>query len=429
MGGIRAEPRTALIAQVRVSWEEQDGHHLDTPAKMEDTSHSGACIRIRKPIDVGTRLRVRSYREEFSGIARYCRRDGVDYILGIQRSKLEQAQTKPLEAVPIRITPVEIVKKISSPVPPEAAVELKMQPSKQVETLGTEIKQGPVPAKDPIPGPATISRAKVDPVAESKYRPAISEPKTGGASKEADVPTAQPSPGKERKSMSTKWFDLALKRQKPESPNVKAPGTSVPDERATAEPTPANHTPTKSEDKMPTNTQGDLQPLEDVYREAGILNPRRGYSISKVIEMLNNDHIRSLPDEAKKAAVLMALDAAGISVEEIKRDAQARQKALDAYEEGQRKRFEEYWSRKAEGNASIQSEMERATALALEHIKRNLDEVAAEKAEFEKWQAMKHQEVARITEAVALCSKQPEPEQREISLLALRETRVAAKPS
>ena len=53
------------------------------------------------------------------------------------------------------------------------------------------------------------------------------------------------------------------------------------------------------------------------------MTPRRGYSINKVVEMLYSDHIRGLSKEMRRASVLMALDAAGVSIEEVLRDAGA----------------------------------------------------------------------------------------------------------
>jgi hypothetical protein len=150
---------------------------------------------------------------------------------------------------------------------------------------------------------------------------------------------------------------------------------------------------------------GDLQSMEDIYRAAGIMNPPMGYSVSKVVEMINSDHMRGLPSDAKRAGVLMALDAASISVGEVLRDAALRQDALRAYEAEQRKSFEECWARKIEANAQIQAEIDRVMAQNLERIKRNLDEVAFERAEFARWQTTKHQEAERISEAVGLCSK------------------------
>jgi len=229
--------------------------------------------------------------------------------------------------------------------------------------------------------------------------------------------------------MPTKWLDMALNRQKQESSNGRSNSAHPPVECSTTEVAPAQKPPTGKGAKEPIKFLGDLQPLEDVYRSAGIMNPRMGYSITKVMEMLNNDHIRNLPDEAKRAAVLMALEAAGISVDEIVHDASHRLEALDAYESGQRKQFEAYWERKAEGNALIQTELDRITAQSLERIKQNLDEIAAERGEFDRWQTMKQQEAERIAEAVALCSNQSPSEPPSAPLLSLLASESVGKPS
>ena len=35
-------------------------------------------------------------------------------------------------------------------------------------------------------------------------------------------------------------------------------------------------------------------PVEDIYRAAGVLSPRMGYSINKVADMMSSDHMRGL---------------------------------------------------------------------------------------------------------------------------------------
>jgi hypothetical protein len=128
-----------------------------------------------------------------------------------------------------------------------------------------------------------------------------------------------------------------------------------------------------------------------------------------------------LPTEAKRAAVLMALDAAGVSMEEVLRDATLRQEALDQYENDQRKHFEEYWERKIESNAQIQAELDRVSAQYQDRIDRNLEEVTQEKAAFTRWQRQKEQEAERMTEAVGLCSKTAASEPTSGAVLAIRE--------
>ena len=229
--------------------------------------------------------------------------------------------------------------------------------------------------------------------------------------------------------MPTKWLDVALRRQKQDAPNGKSSVTPVPGIQTSQQGSSADKTYANLSGKNLAKSQGDLQPLEDIYRAAGIMNPRMGYSISKVVEMLNNDHIRGLSSDTKRAAVLMTLDAAGISIDEVLRDARQRQAALDAYEAVQRKHFEEYWARKGEINAEIQVTMELVTAQSLDRIKRNLDEVVLEKTAFARWQTMKQQELERMSEAVGLCLKPSSPEPSGGSLMVTRGVGPTVKPS
>jgi hypothetical protein len=274
-----------------------------------------------------------------------------------------------------------------------------------------------------------ISGKAVNPEKNGESKPLISPSKEPNSSGNAEVQTERPSQDKERTNMSTKWLDVAFRRQKQDAPNGKSSATPVPANPVSAVPAPVDKINSNATGKVHTKTQGDLQSMEDVYHAAGIMNPRMGYSISKVVEMLNNDHIRGLSNEAKRAAVLMALEAAGISIDQVLRDAKMRQQALDEYESDQRKHFEEYWGRKAEANAQTQAEMERITAQCLDRMKRNQDEVAQEKAAFSRWQTMKQQEADRISEAVGLCSKPSPAEAPVASLPALGGIGHSVKPS
>jgi hypothetical protein len=153
----------------------------------------------------------------------------------------------------------------------------------------------------------------------------------------------------------------------------------------------------------------ELLPMEDIYRAAGITSPRRGYSIGKVVEMLRSEHLRGASRELRRAAVLMALDAAGVSVDEVLQDAKVRQEAVDAYATEQRKHAEAQWARKAEENLQIQAELELVKAHYGERIRRNLDGVAREKATFGSWLKMKEQETQGMAEAVEQVLKAPPP--------------------
>ena len=153
--------------------------------------------------------------------------------------------------------------------------------------------------------------------------------------------------------------------------------------------------------------RNELLSYEDIYHAAGIMNPRSGYGIHKVIEMLNSERIRDLAKDVKRASVLMALDAAGASVEELLQDASRRQTALNTYEDGQRRQLDEFEARKARESAQIQAEMERVTAHYAERIQKNQEQIAKEKEALHNWQMAKQHESQRISEVMELCGKQP----------------------
>jgi hypothetical protein len=172
----------------------------------------------------------------------------------------------------------------------------------------------------------------------------------------------------------------------------------------------------------------ELLPMEDIYRVNGVMSPRKGYSINKVVEMLRNKHVRGLSREMKGAEVLMALDAAGIPMDDVLRDAKARQNALDFYEVEQKKQFEAEWARKVEENRQIQAELERVKAHYIARMSRNLDGVAREKARFSTWLTTKQQEVQSMLEAAELCAKATasEPASEPVAEVSLAEA--GAKP-
>ena len=76
-----------MMAVVEVSWEDQCGTRHTSSAKLEDTSPSGACLRVKVPVAIGSAMKVNSYRERFSGTTRYCRTDRREFVVGVQKDK------------------------------------------------------------------------------------------------------------------------------------------------------------------------------------------------------------------------------------------------------------------------------------------------------------------------------------------------------
>jgi hypothetical protein len=214
--------------------------------------------------------------------------------------------------------------------------------------------------------------------------------------------------GKERKPMGRKWMGLGNWGDKQEE----AAGTSnANSDRVESGKTAPASAPSRERHTVrdpredAQDVRNELMGLEDVYTTAGIVTPRKGYNITKVVEMLHSEHMRGLSKEMKRNSVLMALDAAGVSTDAVMEDAKARLQAIDSYEAQQRKQFEAEWERRAEENVQIQAELESIKARFMDRLKRNQDGVAREKSTFGSWLTIKQREAQNMMEAVDLCLK------------------------
>ena len=147
----------------------------------------------------------------------------------------------------------------------------------------------------------------------------------------------------------------------------------------------------------PVSTPTDLA---EIYTAAKIGTPAHGYTVLKVAEMLQSEHIRSLPSEVKQKSVLVALDAAGVKVAEIIEDAVQRDRALDTYERVLQKSLEDLRTQKAAENQQIQEEIDKRVAELKARVDQNDAELTAEQNNLLAWRVRKRQEEDRIAEAV-----------------------------
>jgi hypothetical protein len=141
--------------------------------------------------------------------------------------------------------------------------------------------------------------------------------------------------------------------------------------------------------------------FDEIYRAAEIQPPAHGYTIMKIAEMLQSERIRTLPGEVKKSSILLALDAAGVKIEEVIEDAVKRDRALDGFERVQQKALDELEVRKEQDNAQIQDALDHLIEEHKARIQANKDEVAKEKERFYAWRLQKQQEEQKISDSVS----------------------------
>jgi Asp-tRNA(Asn)/Glu-tRNA(Gln) amidotransferase A subunit family amidase len=152
----------------------------------------------------------------------------------------------------------------------------------------------------------------------------------------------------------------------------------------------------------PTFTQPVADPsvFEQIYQAAEVRTPAHGFTIFKIADMLKSEHIRSLSVEIKRSSVLLALDAAGVKVQEIIEDAVRRDRALDTFELVQQRALDQLEAKKADENKKLQQEADRVLTELRASIQANNDTVAKERERMQTWRLQKQQEERRIAEAV-----------------------------
>lgn len=140
--------------------------------------------------------------------------------------------------------------------------------------------------------------------------------------------------------------------------------------------------------------------LAEIYASAQIPTPAHGYTILKVADMLGSEHIQALPPEVKRKSILVALDAAGVKVEEIIEDAVQRDRALDTYERVLEQGLEELRRAKELENQRLEEEINQRLAELRARIAENNREVSREQEDLSAWRVGKRAEEERIAQAV-----------------------------
>jgi hypothetical protein len=191
-----------------------------------------------------------------------------------------------------------------------------------------------------------------------------------------------------------KWYNYFVVTTPSETAAESRPGTPEPPRRvADVVPEAGAEPPIDAPLATPTD-------LAEIYSSAQIATPPHGYSVLKVAEMLQSEHIQSLPAEVKQKSIMVALDAAGVKVTEIVEDAVKRDRALDTYERVLQKHLEDLREQKAVENRQLEEEINQRVAELRARVDQNNAELTAEQNNLLAWRVRKRQEEERIAEAI-----------------------------
>src|SRR5262252_168025 len=199
--------------------------------------------------------------------------------------------------------------------------------------------------------------------------------------------------------MSKKWYNYIVSVDDPASPQAPA-SPNAPAASKSAAQSVAEIAATIAPEPQFTTPVSDPTSFAEIYKAAEIPGPSHGYSILKVSQMLESEHIRNLPSDVRKSSILVALDAAGVDVKDVIQDAIRRDRALDTYERVQQRAVEELETKKTKENSEMQAQIDKYVTEQRAKIQANNDAISREKERFTGWRLKKQQEEKKIAEAV-----------------------------
>lgn len=205
--------------------------------------------------------------------------------------------------------------------------------------------------------------------------------------------------------MNKKWYNYFVSSDPTVAPIPETP-SGVPESRvgrpsSSAAQTVAEIASSVAAEATFTSPVNDPSSFAEIYKAAEVPQPSHGYTILKIVDMLQSELIRNLPADVKRSSILLALEAAGVKIEEVIGDAVRRDRALDTYEKVLQKSLEALETRKTEENRQLEQEMERLVAEYRTRIQKNSDELGKEKERFFGWRLQKQQEEKKIADAVS----------------------------
>ena len=172
-----------------------------------------------------------------------------------------------------------------------------------------------------------------------------------------------------------------------------------------------------------------LPSFDDIYRKSPCraATTTAEYTILKVADMVTSDDLHGLSPGARHSALMMALKAAGVAVEDMLQDAVQRQRVLNENEDAQLQRLQEFETSKQRENERLANEMETICTQYRTRIAAGVEEMERERDGFRDWQERKVREQRRIAEAAAACVSDDAASSSNASVTHLLEKGVARR--
>lgn len=159
----------------------------------------------------------------------------------------------------------------------------------------------------------------------------------------------------------------------------------------------------------------DIMDFGEVYKEARIEPPPHGYGIDKVEAMLNHPRLVALRPEQRAAAILAALEAAGVEFTDVLRDAVLRDQAIERFALAKEAEMQAERMRAEEAVIKARQELDAFVTEKRAEVERLRREIKEAEERFAELQERRRAEERRILEVSDHLSEGPAPTRDEPS--------------
>ena len=173
----------------------------------------------------------------------------------------------------------------------------------------------------------------------------------------------------------------------------------------------------KLHDLPPSKLPADIMDFGEVYREARIEAPAHSYGIDKVESMLNHPRLVAIRPEQRAAAVLAALEAAGVEFTDVLRDAVLRDQAIERFSLAKEGEMQAERMRAEEAVVRARQELDAFVTEKRAEVERLRGEIKEAEERFSELQERRRVEERRIVEVSDHLSDAPPSTREEPPLL------------
>ena len=147
--------------------------------------------------------------------------------------------------------------------------------------------------------------------------------------------------------------------------------------------------------------QAPMSP-EEIFTQHGLGGPQDGFNVYKVQQLLKSQYLATANDEVKRASLLVAMEASGVTPGDVLGDARDRDHALDSYDSMLQSEIEELELQVQAENEEIQAEVNRLLEEMRQKVAANNERLAEGREAYQQWKLRKQEAEEELFRSISL---------------------------